>query len=88
MKAPQIKNLQEITPKEADMNQVKVNAGIRKTFHWRKAKWHVVLFFEDSGEQHVVIKQWFRHLTGWYYEVWPVDIISDKLYGTDKSKNR
>ena len=82
MKAPQIKNLQEITPKEAK------DTGIRKTFHWRKAKWHVVVFFEDSGEQHVVIKKWFFHLRGWHYEIWPVDIISDKLYGTDKSKNR
>lgn len=69
----------------SNMSQVKT--GARKTFHWRKSKYHVVAFFDD-GEEHVVIKKWNRYRQGWHYEVWPTEIIEDKIYGTDKSENR
>ena len=53
-------------------------------FHYDGYLYHVVLPFEDNGEQLYVMKYYGKHKQWWHYEIWSAaeyDIVVEKVLG-------
>lgn len=58
------------------------------SFRFRDRRYHLVLSFEDNGQQYYILKYYGRYKQWWHYEVvsdseyeWMLDRGTNKKYG-------